>query len=430
MILSGFKEANTGKQEPDGWLVRISMRLTAEDINRLQAESETVRRVFTERLSRAANVENCHDVSTRSNYLLVIRPGRRKDDSDDPLPVMRALLEKLAEPAESSIGPVFPRLNAVLTAAPCVASDRKIRLMLTEALQEAENTGSGIVLKVDTRTGLLERVTIDTQTTGTPNAIKRAIDTDNVVMHYQPVINLSNGRIHAFEALMRLTVENGTGLVSPAHFIAEAEKTGLIHELGRVALRKASAQMTQWRNHYGTHAPARIAVNVSAPQLTNENFVAEVQDIFAASRLGLDTLTLELTETKRIPHMPDVRMMLNALRRHGVLVALDDFGVEYSNLAYLRDLEVDVVKIDRSFLDGGNNPQRAHTILKKTVELTQALDMHVVVEGITTAAQMKALTELGIEYGQGGYFGFAMDAESASDLILNTPCSHHKTKRE
>jgi len=149
--------------------------------------------------------------------------------------------------------------------------------------------------------------------------------------------------------------------------------------------------------------------------LANDDFVAEVSKIFAG--VGLDALTLELTESERIQEMPQARTALVALRTAGAWVALDDFGVEYSNLAYLRDLEIDIVKIDRSFLDGGANAARAQTILAMVVELAHLLEAKVVAEGVATPEQVASLAALGIDYGQGEHFGLGVDALEASLMI-------------
>jgi len=415
MNFLGLRTQPATRRKPDGWLVRISVRLARADIGRLGLEAETIRTLLAQRVSEAASPNDNRSVLARDQYLLVIRPGRRKSDSDDPVPVVRKLLEEMTKPVESSIGPIFPRLNAAFTRTPCIAADEAIRTSLAKALDKAEQVGSGVAMEIDPSGGDPRLLALDTPETKVVSVLKRAIDSDQVVMHYQPVINLSNGSISAFEALMRVVDENGNGLLSPGHFIEAAERSGLIHELGRIALRTAAEQMTVWRSSYGESAPPRIAVNVAAPQLANADFAAEAQALFAD--VGLNALTLELTESERIQQMPEARAALEKLRQGGAWVALDDFGVEYSNLSYLRDLEVDIVKVDRSFLDGGANATRAQTILAKIVELAHLLDAKVVAEGVSTPEQVKSLAGLGIDYGQGEQFGLGMDAQAATQLI-------------
>ncbi len=415
MRLLGLPRQTDTRRKPDGWLVRISVRLASADISRLGAEADTIGETLAQRVAVAANPEDDRTVSVKDQYLLVIRPGRRKSDSDDPRPVVQQLLADMAKPVMSSIGPIFPRLNAAFTRTPCITSDKAVRTLLIEGLEQAEISGSGVAIEIDPSGGEPELLSLDTAETKVASALKRAIDSDQVVMHYQPVVSLANNRIASFEALMRVVDENGSGLLSPAHFIGIAERSGLIHELGRIALRVAAEQMAAWRSSYGESAPPRIAVNIAAPQLANSDFVAEATKIFAD--VGLSSLTLELTESARIQKMPEACAALAALREGGAKVALDDFGVEYSNLAYLRDLDVDIVKIDRSFLDSGVNAARAQIIVSKVVELAHLLDARVVVEGVSTPEQVASLVALGIDYGQGELFGLGMDAEAATRLI-------------
>ena len=415
MKVPGFSRATPSRRNPDGWLVRISVRLSRGDKERLGENIEVVREALAVRVVEATRPGDDRSVLARDQYLLVIRPGRRSTDSDDPVPVVRKLLETLAQPIDSPMGPIFPRLNAAFATTPSSAADEGARAALATGLDKAEQAGSGVAIAVDLTGGESQLLTLDTPDTAMISVLKRAIDAEQVVMHYQPVVRLSDGRVTAFEALMRVVDENGKGLVGPAQFIGVAENSGLIHELGRIALRAAAAQMMAWRAAYGTAAPTRIAVNVAPPQLASADFVGEVQTIFA--EVGLSALTLELTETAAIQEMPQAYAALEKLREGGAWIALDDFGVEYSNLSYLRDLAVDVVKIDRSFLDGGAQVARAATILAKIVELAHLLDAKVVAEGVASAEQVTALHGIGIDYGQGSHFGLGLEAGDASLLI-------------
>ena len=405
------------RRNPDGWLVRISVRLAQDDIGRLGDEADSVRDTLASRVLEAANPADPHrPVAARDQYLLVIRPGRRSDDSSDPIPVVCDLLDRLAKPVDSSVGPIFPRLNTAFTRAPCLAGDEAARDELATALIKAEEAGTGVAIEVDLEAGSTRLVVLDKPESRMVSVLKRAIDANQVVMHYQPVVRLSDERVVSFEALMRVVDENSGDLISPGDFIAVAEQSGLIHELGRFALRSAAAQMKIWQDTQGAAAPNRVAVNVAPQQLASTDFIAEVQAAFA--EVGLDRLTMEITESAMIKEMPQASAALETLRAGGAWVALDDFGVEYSNLAYLRDLEVDVVKIDRSFLDGAVHSARAQTILAMIVELAHLLDAKVVAEGVATAEQSADLRALGVDYGQGGYFGSAMDASAAKQVIV------------
>ncbi len=417
MKLPRFIRRQTERRESGkGWLVRIAVRLSGGDVQRLGAEAEEVADALAARVVDAARPGDDRSLVARNQYLLVIRLGRRSGDASDPIPVVRRLLNGLAKPVDSSIGPIFPRFNAAFSTTPCAADDAAARNALADALEQANSAGSGVAIALNLRNGDREMMTLDTPETQTVSVLKRAIDANQVVMHYQPVVRLSDGRVTSFEALMRVIDENDeAGLLSPSKFIRVAEETGLIHELGRIALASAAAQMKGWRAAHGDAAPNRIAVNVSPPQLANADFVLEARRAFA--EVGLKALTIELTETAQISEMPQAVAALAALRADGAWIALDDFGVEYSNLAYLRDLAVDMVKIDRSFLDSAESSARAVTILTKIVELAHLLDAKVVAEGVSSAAQSAALDDLGVDFGQGIHFGLGMVPEEAANLI-------------
>jgi EAL domain-containing protein (putative c-di-GMP-specific phosphodiesterase class I) len=414
MKIPGFAKRPLTRRSRKGWLVRISARLADADLARLEGEADAVRQALADRIMQAARPGDGRAILTQNQYLMVIRVGQRSTDSDDPVPVVRRLLDSLAEPVDSSLGPIFPRLNAAFTVTACDAEDTEARAALTEGLERAEHAGSGVAFALDPARGTSEMLTLETAETETVGIVKRAVDAGQVILHYQPVVRLSDGRMSSVEALMRIVEENGGGLLLPGQFIEAAEKTGLIHELGRIALHIAAGQMKAWREALGDKCPARIAVNVAAPQLANADFVSDAQTAFA--EVGLSALTLELTETAMIREIPEARQSLEALRAGGAWVALDDFGVEYSNLSYLRDLVVDVVKIDRSFLDGTGPGSRGERILAKIVELAHDLDALVVAEGVSSAEQAKALAALGVDYGQGEHFGLAVPEAQITGL--------------
>lgn len=413
MKVPTLRRAFSRRRAAEGWLVRVSVRLSKSDVDRLGSDAEGVRNSLAQRVAETTRPGDDRSVLASDEYLFVVKLGRRSSDSSDPVPVVRRLMDALAKPVESAVGPIFPRLNAAFTSAPCDASDEQARGALAVALNEAERAGSGIAVELDLRNGTSRHLTMDTPETETVGMLKRSIDAGQVVMHYQPIVRLRDGHVTGFEALMR--VDGDDGMLGPAGFIGAAERSGLIHELGRIAFREAAAQMARWRRTCGDAAPLRVAVNVSPRQLASPDFTDRVAAAFAG--IGLDSLTLEMTETALIHEMPEARETLQHLRDAGAWVALDDFGVEYSNLAYLRDLAVDVVKIDRSFLEGASETRRAEIILTKIVELAHLLDAKIVAEGVATEDQRRVLNGMSVDYGQGSLFGPPVDGTEAEQLL-------------
>ena len=392
-----------------GWLVRLSVRLAKADVARLsEAAGRTVRAELAARI--AAQIGNRAEsaLTERDQHLLVVRPGRRKSDHDSPDPVVRELIAGLGAPIPTDGGPVFPRVSAAFTAQPCDPGDERVRAELAVALGEADGAGEDAAIEIDLDTGERRRLRFpDRSEARMIGMLKRAVDGGQVVMRYQPVVALAARRVTGFEALMRIGQEGG-GELSPAHFIGIAERSGMIHELGREALRLAADEARRWP------AGARVAVNVAASQLDADDFAAVAEAAFGDA---LPRLTVELTESALIAEMPRARATLDALRGMGARLALDDFGVEYSNLAWLRDLPVDVVKIDRSFLERGPHPERAATILAKVVELAHLLGAQVVAEGVATPRQADVLGSIGVDYGQGSLFGPPVPPDEAARML-------------
>jgi diguanylate cyclase (GGDEF)-like protein len=232
--------------------------------------------------------------------------------------------------------------------------------------------------------------------------IEQAIEQDRVVLHYQPQYAIDTQRVVGVEALVRLQGTDGE-LIPPNDFIELAEDTGLIVPLGRRVLEEACQQLARWRRDGCDRL--RMAVNISPRQLLEADFIDLVDQ--AVARAGIDhaDLELEITERQIVEHMTEVEQTLRALAARGVRIAIDDFGTGYSSLAYLMQLSVHTVKIDRAFMAQIPTETRAERIVTAIIAMAQALGMTLTAEGIETPEQHQFLLEAGCELGQG--FGFA-----------------------
>jgi diguanylate cyclase (GGDEF)-like protein len=230
----------------------------------------------------------------------------------------------------------------------------------------------------------------------TENALRRAINNNQLLLHWQPIVNLKNGQAHTLEALVRWD-RPGAGILLPAEFMGIAEDSGLIVELGRWVISAAcsAAALTDDRS---------VAVNVSARQLRDIRFVDDLREILAESGLPPERLILEVTEHTVIDSAV-VNAPLRRVRELGVRVALDDFGTGYSSLGLLNRLPVDIVKLDRAFVREITTNEPNQAIVKALVQLTAALNMMLIVEGVESDAQRKTLRSLGVLHGQGYWFG-------------------------
>lgn len=246
------------------------------------------------------------------------------------------------------------------------------------------------------------------------NAFPTALPADEFILEYQPDFVLRNGRLHGFEALVRWNHPT-LGRISPADFIPLAEETGYIVPLGRWVLQTACAAATTWSAQ--SDAALTIAVNLSARQLHDPQVVDDVRSALSSTGLPATQLVLEITESALMTDPASVTTRLAALRALGVRIAIDDFGTGHSSLAYLRQFQVDILKIDKSFVDPLANPASEGTAFVTTIlRLARDLGLTTVAEGIEHANQRETLTELGCHLAQGYLFSAPVDAGSARRL--------------
>jgi diguanylate cyclase (GGDEF)-like protein/PAS domain S-box-containing protein len=246
--------------------------------------------------------------------------------------------------------------------------------------------------------------------------LQRALEQEQFVLHYQPKIASATGRVTGVEALIRWQ-HPGSGLVPPVQFIRVLEETGLILEVGRWAIRKALVDARRWRSAGGE--PLRVAVNVSAIQLQQRDFVQAVGA--AIAELGGDCcpLDLEITESLLMHDIHANIQKLTALNSMGVRLSIDDFGTGYSSLAYLAQLPVHALKIDRSFIQGMVNSTHSRTIVDSVISLAHSLGVKVTAEGVETEEQAELLTGLRCDELQGYLYSRPLSADDLTDFLAS-----------
>ncbi|MGQ0503046.1 MAG: putative bifunctional diguanylate cyclase/phosphodiesterase [Panacagrimonas sp.] len=227
--------------------------------------------------------------------------------------------------------------------------------------------------------------------------LRRAIENDRLVPHYQPKIEASTGRLVGGETLIRWPLRNGN-YVGPGEFVPIAQASGLMSALDDYVLRQACSQIAEWQDRY---PPFRIAVNLSALKFPHQTAVAYLRDLLTTTRARPEHLEIEITESALITDFSSANEWLRAIRAMGVTIALDDFGTGYSSLAYLRQLPLDTIKIDQSFVRGLEDGERSEAIVRAMVAMANALDLHVVAEGVETVQQAQLLSTLGCDIQQG-----------------------------
>jgi diguanylate cyclase (GGDEF)-like protein/PAS domain S-box-containing protein len=247
-------------------------------------------------------------------------------------------------------------------------------------------------------------------------ALKRAMTHGGLQLHYQPQIDLRSGKIAGAEALLRWR-DPVHGWIAPDHFIPIAEERGLMPALGIWVLEEACQQLARWKQ-VGLHIPGRLAVNVSARELDAPLFVSTVQSIVGASGCSPADIELEITEGVMVSDGPTVLAMLEEINALGFAFAVDDFGTGFSSLAYLSRFPAGTLKIDISFVRNMLTRQKDYALVKTIIGMAKSLGLATVAEGVETAEQARALTDLGCMVAQGYYYGRPEPSESFARLWL------------
>jgi EAL domain-containing protein (putative c-di-GMP-specific phosphodiesterase class I) len=250
-------------------------------------------------------------------------------------------------------------------------------------------------------------------------ALRKALSQQQLQVHYQPKVELKTGQLHSLEALVRWK-DQELGQVAPADFIPIAETLGLIHQLGQQVLRQVCHQLQQW----GALA-VPVAVNISAKELADPQFLPQLKQILAESEVDPQLLELEITESCLLPERAaETQRVLQKLRQLGIRLAIDDFGTGYSSLSYLRHLPINCLKIDRSFIKTLPDNTNDRQITSAIIAMANAMGLDVIAEGVESQAQQEFLLTAGCKFGQGYWFGKAENAASTLLLLQKHSLSH------
>lgn len=258
------------------------------------------------------------------------------------------------------------------------------------------------------------------------NDLRKALDNQEFVLYYQPIVELKTQTIQGFEALIRWQHPQ-RGQVSPADFIQIAEETGLIIPIGEWILHTTCRQLAQWQSQF-PERPLRVSVNLSVRQLQSL-LLQHLDNALQASGLQKTSrLVLEITESMLVQNISETLHLLNQIKAKGIRISIDDFGTGYSSLSYLHQLPVDYLKIDRAFVNPLEPDARHQVIAESIIALSNLLELNAIAEGIETPEQLRWLQTLGCELGQGYLFSRPVPPEQATTLlqhpILSLP-NHH-----
>ncbi|MBK1838285.1 EAL domain-containing protein [Azospirillum sp. YIM B02556] len=356
-----------------------------------------------------ANVRRCDTVGRLGGdeFLVVLE---RVADRDEAATVAQRLLDGLSSLREVGDHRVHLTASIGIAIHPAEGSgeapDSTGLMRMADSAMQAAKTAGGDRFVFYTRE-MTDRAEIRLRL---ESGLREAVAARSFELVYQPKIEAASGRLTGFEALIRWRHEGAA--ISPADFIPVAEDTGLIIEIGRWVLEEACRTATRWALDHG---PVPVAVNVSARQLADPGFSRLVEQVLQRHGTPARLLELEITETVIMKDVRHHLPTLNRLRALGVRIAIDDFGTGYSSLAYLRQLPVDVLKIDRSFV---NDLPHAPDIASTVLALAQRLLLSTVAEGVETAEQRHWLAEAGCDVLQGYLISRPLAAEAAEAMVM------------
>lgn len=332
-------------------------------------------------------------------------------DPHDGLDLAERLLNALRQPF------TVEQHTVVITASIGVAVRTPLHNWPTEILREAD-----IALYQAKRAGRARAVLFDaTMTVRTAERLElehdlaQAVERNELYLEYQPEVDLRTKAITGVEALVRWRHPR-LGLIGPAEVIPLAEDTGLILPIGKWILEEACRQAHSWQSMQ-TAGPVRVSVNVSAGQFNQSGLIDDVVRALRTSELAPGTLQLEITESLLMQYVETNQRTVEALRALGVRLAIDDFGTGYSSLAYLRQFPVDVLKLDRSFVQELGTDPRTGAIVQAIITLAHVLEMSVTAEGIETNVQGNCLRAMGCDRGQGYYFGKPAPGSTLTEIL-------------
>lgn len=256
--------------------------------------------------------------------------------------------------------------------------------------------------------------------------LRRAIEREEFLLQYQPIVALDSFTLSGFEALIRWHHPE-RGFISPLDFVPVAEETGLIIPIGQWVLREACRQMNGWQTKFPHNPPLYISINLSSKQFSQPGLINEVAWVLKETKIDPKSVKLEITESAVMDNTESATSMLRQLRDLGVRLSIDDFGTGYSSLSYLHKFPIDTLKIDRSFVTQLAENNENSEIVRTIIMLAHNLEMDVVAEGVETNEQLAILRKLGCQSGQGYFFSKPASSDGAEKIIAETYAGADRT---
>lgn len=332
----------------------------------------------------------------------------------DAIAAVERIFNEMKEPFDVA-GRHFSVQASIGIAMSSVGNEVPVEALLRNAdvamyVAKARGKGRYEVYDQHMQEGMMERLALR-------GDLEQALARQELEVHYQPIFDMESHHVVSLEALLRWRHPD-LGLISAAEFIPVAEETGLIVPIGSWVLREACKQWRTWRDAYPTAPPFSLCVNISVKQVDQAGFVKEVEETIRETGIEPGALVLEITESAPVRDAEHFVGRLQQFKQLGIKLALDDFGTGHSSFNYLRQLPVDILKIDRSFIEGLGEGDERESLVRAIVDVGQALGLQIVPEGVEQQDQATTLAKLGCSVAQGYYFSRPIPAVDIEKLLL------------
>jgi diguanylate cyclase (GGDEF)-like protein/PAS domain S-box-containing protein len=398
------------------------------DLDRFKFINDSLGHVIGDRLllevvQRLRNCQRVGDTLARfggDEFVILLQD---LNDTDEAIQVAERIHQVLREPIMLGRSEIFISTSigiAISGSLPPYTKYTQVSDILRDAdlaMYRAKASGQGNYILFDPKMHLraIDQLQLE-------NDLRRAIEREEFLVYYQPIVSLANSEIQGFEALVRWQ-HPVRGLVSPAVFIPLAEETGLSVAIDRLVLRLACHQLKVWQEQLPHLAPLTMSVNLSVKQFSQPGLIEFLDRVLEETGIDGSCLKLEITESVVIDNPRSALTILQQLRQRNVQLCIDDFGTGYSSLSYLNSFPFNTLKIDRSFVMRLGQEQENSEIVRAILNLGLSLGMNVIAEGVETGEQLAQLQNLNCSYGQGYLFSRPMDSQTMTDFLLNSSVS-------
>jgi diguanylate cyclase (GGDEF)-like protein len=333
------------------------------------------------------------------------------EDFADAVRIAERIIEALREPFVLEERELFVKPSIGITSGEARTTTPEYLLRDADtAMYQAKKEGLGyMVFEPVMYEQALRRLKLE-------NELRRAIESEEFVVNYQPIIDLRSDEVWGMEALVRWQHPE-RGLLNPKEFIPAAEESGLVVPMGEQVLKEACEQAKEWQEMHRYVPPLVMAVNLSARQLGRRDVAKTVEGVLKETELEANSLSLDITETVYVEALDGNTAALAELKRMGVRISIDDFGTGYSSLSYLKRLPADALKLDRSFVKALGEEVEDTAIVQMIVDLAHTFGMEVIAERVESQEQAAQLKEMGCDQGQGFYFAEPLSPEAVPKFL-------------